>query len=355
MKQGTPVPPIVKRAIQIVLALLGIGLVAALVVVTALIFPGNPRSGPSLRFAGFIALPKGGGGLLSVMDYLSIDDRTLYVTDITTGAVYKVALGAGPLPTEVRMFPGKGEAHGVAVDPASGIAFVTRSGSDHVDAFDPATGLILKHIPVAPDVDGMNFDPSDRLLYAANGDPHLASLIDPAKQAVVGTIALGGKPEFAVFDPQTRLIYQNLEDADTVAVVDVARRAVTGRWPLKPCAGPTGIALDVANRRLFVVCGNALLVVIDLASHKVVAALPIGGGPDSVAYDAGLRRVYATGKSGVLSVIQQAGPDRYRTLDTIKLHYGAHTLAVDPVTHRVYVAYASLIIAPRLAVFDPVG
>ena len=69
----------------------------------------------------------------------------------------------------------------------------------------------------------------------------------------------------------------------------------------------------------------------------------------------GLRRVYATGKSGELSVIQQDGPDRYRTLDSIKLHYGAHTLAVDPVTHRVYVAYASLIIAPRLAVFDPVG
>lgn len=47
--------------------------------------------------------------------------------------------------------------------------------------------------------------------------------------------------------------------------------------------------------------------------------------------------------------------NRYRPLDAIKLHYGAHTLAVDPINHRVYVAYASLIIAPRLAVFEPAG
>ncbi len=348
-----PVPPIVRRSIQAVLALLGIGLVAAGALVIWLAFPGAPATTADTRFVGFIGLPKGGGGLLSIMDYLTVDGRTLWATNESTGAVYRIPLGAGPLPASAAMFPGDGEAHGVAKDPASPVAFVTRSASDHVDAFDAASGVTLKHIHVDPDADGMIFDPADRLLYAVNGDPNLATLIDPATQAKAGTIALGGKPEFAVFDPQTGLIYQNLADLGVVAVVDVAHRAVLDRWPLKPCAGPTGAALDTADRRLFVVCGDALLVVLDLATHKVVASLPIGGGPDSVAYDAGLRRIYATGKSGVMSVIQQDSPDQYRTLSAIRLHYGAHTLAVDPLTHRVYVAYASLITAPRLAVFEP--
>ena len=90
----------------------------------------------------------------------------------------------------------------------------------------------------------------------------------------------------------------------------------------------------------------------DLDSHRPVANLPIGGGPDSVAYDAQWKRIYATGKSGILSVIHQNSSNDYRPLDTIKLHYGAHTLAIDPVTHRVYVGYASLFFAPRLALFS---
>jgi DNA-binding beta-propeller fold protein YncE len=113
------------------------------------------------------------------------------------------------------------------------------------------------------------------------------------------------------------------------------------------------MALDPTHRRLFVVCkNNALMVVLDLASHRIVASAPVGGGPDSIAYDPTLQRLYVTGKSGALSVIQQDNPDAYRVQENVHLHYGAHTLALDPQTGRLYVAYASLMIGPRLAVFE---
>src|SRR5260370_4348249 len=54
-----------------------------------------------------------------------------------------------------------------------------------------------------------------------------------------------------------------------------------------------------------------------------------------------------------MTVIQQDGPDNYRVLDTIHTHYGAHTLTADPVSHKVFVAYASLLAHPRIAVFCP--
>ena len=93
--------------------------------------------------------------------------------------------------------------------------------------------------------------------------------------------------------------------------------------------------------------------VFDLETHRVITALKIGGGPDSVAFDPALRRIYSAGKAGKLSIIQQDNPFSYHVLDEIQTHYGAHTLAVDPVSHKVFVAYASLLTHPRIAVFSP--
>jgi len=337
------------------LIILGAAIVVGMVAVERLVVPATPKSGRSLAFVGFVPLPKPTGDkIFSVLDYLSVDGAHLYVSSVTSGAVYKVPLGDGPLPdaAAVEVASGAGAAHGVVIDPASKLAFVSRSGTNVVDVVDPARMTTIKHIAVDDDVDGIFFDPANKLIYAVSGDPHSASLIDPATQSKVGKIALGGKPEFAVYDPVTKLIYQNLADKGQIALVDTAKRAVVGNWSLGPCREPTGAAIDVPGRRLFVVCGgNSLLVVVSLEDHRIVAALPIGADPDSVAYDASLKRVYSIGRSGVLFVTRQDGPNRYSVVDSIKLHFAAHTLAIDPASHRVYAAYASLFLPPRLAVF----
>jgi DNA-binding beta-propeller fold protein YncE len=114
------------------------------------------------------------------------------------------------------------------------------------------------------------------------------------------------------------------------------------------------MAIDSEQRRLFAVCsGNAKLVVVDLETRRVITSLQIGGGPDSVALDRTFHRIYSAGKAGQLTVIQQDSPNVYRVLEEVHTHYGAHTLAVDPISHRVYVAYASLFAHPRIAVFSP--
>jgi DNA-binding beta-propeller fold protein YncE len=170
----------------------------------------------------------------------------------------------------------------------------------------------------------------------------------------VATIQLPGKPGFPAFDARTGLLYQNLEDINSLAAIDLGKRSVVGQWPLAPCKGPSGVAIDSGQRRLFAVCsGNARLVVFDLDTHRVITSLKIGGGPDSVALDLPSHRIYAAGKAGKLTVIQQDGPDSFRVLDEIHTHYGAHTLAVNPVSHKVFVAYASLLAHPRIAVFSP--
>jgi DNA-binding beta-propeller fold protein YncE len=150
-------------------------------------------------------------------------------------------------------------------------------------------------------------------------------------------------------------MYQNLQDTNSVVSMDLDKRAVAQRWTLDKCQGPSGIAIDEPNRRLFIVCsGNSVLAIFDMNKQHVMESFPIGGGPDSVVFDAGLHRIYTTGRAGVLVVFQQDSPDAYHMIDSVKLHYGAHTLAVDPVTHIVYVGYAGLVVRSRVAVFQPI-
>jgi DNA-binding beta-propeller fold protein YncE len=338
----------------------GIICLAVLVVIAGslliyLVYPGTPSRSHSMNFTGFIDLPQ--SGTLNVLDYLTFRDHTLFVTDESSGSVFKVNLDPTTQLADgiVLRLPGAGSVHGVLLLPGEDTAFVTRAEENKVDVFDATNLRLLESIPVAVDADAILYDPSNSLVYVAHGDAHLATLIDPKKRTVAGTISLPGKPEYPALDSKTGLLYQNLQDLSAVVAIDLSHKSVVGQWSLAACEGPTGMAIDAEQRRLFAVCSrNAMLVVFDLEGHKVTAAMNIGGGPDSVAFDAGLHRIYSAGKAGKLTVVQQDGPDAYRVLDVIPTHYGAHTLVLDPLSHRVFVGYASLFNHPRIAVFSPI-
>jgi DNA-binding beta-propeller fold protein YncE len=288
---------------------------------------------------------------------MTLNGRDLFVTGTSIGSLFKVRIDPDEQATgkAVMEFTGAAGVHGVAVGPSKRVVFFTKGGDNTVGVLDPGTFRLVGIIPVADDPDAILYAERANLVYVANGDAKVATLIDPDKRATVGIIPLDGKPEFPAIDPQDGLLYQNLKDTDSVVALDLITRSVVGRWPLKPCEGPSGMAIDSAHRRLFSVCsGNAMLVVFDLARHRLIAAIPVGNRPDSVAFDPLLRRIYTAGVGGKLTVIQQNNPDSYRVLENISTHYGAHTLALDPETHKVYVAYASLLTYPRIAVFSPV-
>jgi len=343
----------VKRRIQMTAALAA-AIVACLAVVFAyLVYPGTPSKSKFMSFEGYIGLPK--GGPLNVLDYLTLNGSTLFVTSESSGALFKVDLNpTHPSLSSVSQMPGGGAAHGVALlMEHDSIALLTRSEENTVDVFDPNSLRQLGRIPVADDADAILYVPSAKLVYVANGDLKLATLIDPEKRVTVGTIQLPGKPEFPAVDSRNWIALQNLEDINSIAAIDLGKRLVVEQWPLASCKGPSGMAIDSGQRRLFAVCsGNARLLVFDLEKHRVITSLKIGGGPDSVALDLTFHRIYAAGKAGKLTVIQQDGPDSYRVLDEIRTHYGTHRLAVDPVSHKVFVAYASLLAHPRIAVFS---
>ncbi len=116
---------------------------------------------------------------------------------------------------------------------------------------------------------------------------------------------------------------------------------VVRNYPLSPCGGPTGLALDKQHQRAFTVCReNKGMSVVDLTSGKVITTLPIGAGVDAVVYDASQKRIITSNGEGTATIIKQNSADDYSVEQTLRTTDRARTMALDPQTHKIYLSAA---------------
>jgi len=175
-------------------------------------------------------------------------------------------------------------------------------------------------------------------VFTFNGTSKNSTAIDAKAGTVAGTIALGGKPEFSVADGKGK-VYVNIEDTNEIAEIDAAKLTVTKRYSIAPCDGPSGLAIDTKNRRLFSVCSNRLMAISDPDAGKVVATPAIGVGSDGVAFDPGTGFAYSSNGDGTLTVVQQTG-GKYDVVENVATEAGARTIAVDEKTHKLFLPTA---------------
>jgi DNA-binding beta-propeller fold protein YncE len=173
-----------------------------------------------------------------------------------------------------------------------------------------------------------------------NGRGQSATVIDAKSGKVVATVPLGGKPEFAQADSKAGRVYDNLEDKSEVVAIDTKTHEVVNRWPIAPGEEASGMAIDVAHHRLFLGCGNKLMVMLDNTSGKVVASVPIGDGVDANAFDPGTQLAFASCGNGTVTIAHEDAPDKLTVVQTLETQRGSRTMTIDPATHRIYLAAA---------------
>lgn len=232
--------------------------------------------------------------------------------------------------------------HGVALAPALGRGWTTNGKSNSLTEFDLHSLQRLRDLPLTgQSPDAITYDAFSGHLFAFNARSNNVSVIDPASGKELAVIAFEGNPELPASDGKGRL-FVNIEDKAQVVVLDTRALKVTQTWALDGCEGPTGLALDVAHRRLFSACDNGVMVVTDAASGKQVAKLAIGDGPDGAAFDPKTQDAFSpNGQSGTLSVVHEDDPDHFRVVQTVDTAKGARTVALDASTHRLYLPSAS--------------
>ena len=270
-------------------------------------------------------------------DYLTFDGdaQRLYVSHTNVVVVVDVAKGA-----KVGEIPGTTGVHGIALAPKLNRGFTSNGRDNSVTLFDLKTLKVLDTVKVGKNPDCILFDPATNRVFTFNGNGADATAIDAATGKVAGTIPLEGRPEFAVTDGKGE-IFVNIEDKSEIVALDAKALTVKHRWPIAPGEEPSGLAMDVAHRRLFAVCSNEKMVVMDADSGKVVATPTVGKGPDASAFDPGLGLAYSSnGQDGTLTLVHEDAPNTFRVAATVPTQRGARTMALDPKTHHVFLATA---------------
>jgi YVTN family beta-propeller protein len=229
-------------------------------------------------------------------------------------------------------------AHGIALVPAKGLGFSTNGRAGTVTVFDLKTLQPKAEIKAGENPDAIIYDHYSGKVIVMNGRSKDLMAIDPDTLKVVATVPLGGKLEFAAAD-QSR-IYVNVEDTGEIATVDSKTWKADKRWKLTGCEEPSGLAIDEKTHRLFSVCGNRKMMVVDTNSGQIIATLETGAGTDGAAFDPELGYAFASnGGDGTLTVVKASG-GKYSVADNVPTQRGARTLTVDARSHKVYLPTA---------------
>jgi YVTN family beta-propeller protein len=274
---------------------------------------------------------KGDGGT----DYVAVEPATGRVFVSRSTHMMVVDGATGKVLGDILNTPG---VHGAGIVTKAGHGFTTNSGDQTVTMFDLKTLAVIKQIKVGPGLDGIMYDePDDKIILTNHSRPvGTLTAIDPNTGDIVATVELEDTaPEGAAADGKGH-IYVNNEGKNTIQVIDVKTWKATASWPIAPCDGPTGIAYDKASNRIFSGCSKTS-VVVNPDTGKVVASITNGTRVDALGWDPGKKLIFIpNGGEGNVTVVHQDSPDKYTVVETVKTVAGAKTICVDPTTHNVY-------------------
>jgi DNA-binding beta-propeller fold protein YncE len=307
-----------------------VALTAGIVLIAGALPRVGAEEGQPLKRTATIQL-KGASGPL---DHLLVDGEhaRLFVANQSNDTLDVLDLKTNQL---VKQIPGQKEIHGIAYAPKLDRIFVGNGGGV-CNALDGRDYALLKSIPVK-DADNVHFDPRTNHVFVA-GEKDMA-VIDAESLKLVTTINLPASPEgFQIATGQPRL-YVNVGPKFQVVVIDTDKNEVTAQHPLKAAKGIETLALDEANKRIFVgFRGEPRIVALDQDSGKELASVDIPEGIDDMYFDAKARRIYASCGSGYVAIVRQVDADHYELAAKVPTIKGAKTCIYDEATARLYLA-----------------
>jgi YVTN family beta-propeller protein len=228
--------------------------------------------------------------------------------------------------------------HGIAFDITNEKGFTSNGRLNTVTVFNMNTNKVIAQIPVGQNPDAIFYEPFSKKIITCNGRGKNLSIIDPGQNKLLDSIDVGGKPETAVSDGAGK-VFVNIEDKNEIVEIDITNLTVVNHWSITPAEGPTGLAIDLATKRLFAGC-DKLLVVLDATTGKIIDKITIGEGCDGVAFDAATKNIYTSNGEGTLTVIHEKDANKFSIVETIETKKGARTIALDNTTHTIYLPTA---------------
>ncbi len=291
----------------------------------------------ALEHIGYIELPphvKAGG-----FDHAAIHPGIgrLYVAHTANDALDVIDCGANQYLGSIPDLTGVA---GALVSEERNLVFTSNRGENTVGMLSLPHEKALVKVGVGIRPNGLAYDPGRNLLLAANvGDPSVpgsftVSLVDVEKRRMIAEIPVPGRTRWAVFDAESGAFFVNIADPSQIVVIDPRDPERAARAFSVPAAGPHGLDLDPATRRLFCACDAKKLVVLESRSGAILYQVDICGLPDVIFFNPTLGHLYvAIGDPGVIEVFEAHTMHR---LETVQTERGAHTIAFDLRRNAIY-------------------
>jgi YVTN family beta-propeller protein len=298
---------------------------------------GNAQSSSRYRVVKKIAVGGEGG-----WDYITFDARSHRLFASHGTKVEVISTDSDKVIGEIPKTEG---VHGIAVANEFGRCFISNGRASTVSIVDLKTLKLIDTVTVGKNPDAILYDPFSKRVFVFNGRSNDATILDAKKGTVLSTLPLGGKPEFSVTNGKGR-VFVNIEDKSEIVAIDAKEMKILSRWPIKPGEEPSGLAIDVKNNRLFSVCSNKLMIILDADKGTVIASLPIGDRTDGCAFDWQMGLMFSANGEGTMTVVREDSPSKFSVLETVKTQIGGRTITVDPATHTLYIPTAEFGPAP---------
>lgn len=242
--------------------------------------------------------------------------------------------------------------HGVIAVPEINRVFASATGDHQVVAMDMHTRRIVGSAGPINYPDGLAYSPTTRRVFISDEHGGVDAVVDALTNKLLGSIPLGGGAGNTVYDSGSGHILVAVHGVNQLVSIDPAAMKIVGRYKLPGIENPHGIALDLANRLVFIAGEeNHSLGVFDLNAMKLLSVHQVGEDPDVLAFDPGLSRLYVSAESGTVTVLKESGQS-LRQIGEFHMPH-AHTVSVDPATHVVYLPLENINGHPLLRIMEP--
>jgi YVTN family beta-propeller protein len=291
-------------------------------------------------------------GNTSRFDYQSLDRSSghLYIAHLGAGHVLVFDTKTQKIIADIANLPG---VHGVLAIPDLHQVYASATSSNQVARIDPQTFKVTAMIPTGKYPDGLAYSPITQTVFVSNQFGSSNTVISTKTLQPIATIALGGEVGNTQYDPGSQRIFAAVQTRNQLVAINPKTNQVTGRYDTPGCDHPHGLLIEPQQNQAFIACeDNATLAVFSLKTMKVVSTHAVGSGPDVLAFDPGLHRLYVASEGGTLSVFDQQGGQIVKRED-IRVDPSAHTVAVDPNSHRVYLPLEKVGDRPVLRILQP--
>lgn len=222
---------------------------------------------------------------------------------------------------------GLDEPQGVAFLPRANRIVVSSSVGGTCTIFDGSNYSRIGSVSFGDDADQVRYDASAHRIFVGYADGAIGMIDTQTWQTLPERFQLGAHPESFQVDDGGQRIYVNLASKGEIGVIHLDTHSIE-KWKLTDASENFPMALDVADRRIFVGARRpARLLVLDMDTGRQIASLPGAADTDDMWYDATRRRIYIPSGEGFIFVYQQIDADHYERIAKIPAAIGARTSA----------------------------